>query len=84
MRTIASGAREDARYAAMLADPDRPQRVLQALAQRLDVPFIDLTPAMREASKSAMVYFPREGHFNEMGCAIAAQAIFERVIQKAR
>ncbi len=84
MRTIAAGARDDPRYAGMLADPDRPQRVLQALARRLDVPFIDLTPAMREASKTSMVYFPREGHFNELGCAIAAQAIFDRVIQKAR
>jgi hypothetical protein len=82
-RSLAAGAERDARYASFLADPDRPQRVLQALARRLEVPFIDLTQAMRGAAQNSLVYFVREGHFNELGCAIAARVLFEHVIQKA-
>jgi GDSL-like Lipase/Acylhydrolase family len=82
-RTIAAGAQSDARYANFLSDPDRPQRVLEALAQRLDVPFIDLTPSMRRAAEHSAVYFPREGHFNELGCDIAAQVIYEHALRKA-
>jgi hypothetical protein len=82
-RSIAAEAERDARYASFLAEPDRPQRVLQSLARRLDVAFIDLTPAMRREAQDSPVYFLREGHFNERGCAIAAQVLFERVIEKA-
>jgi hypothetical protein len=80
-RIVAAAAATDERCAGFLADPDRPQRVLEAIAQRLDAPFIDLTPALRR-SKSSMLYFPREGHFNEAGAAIAAQAVYERVIAR--
>lgn len=80
--TIAAGAHSDARYASFLSDPDRPQRSLQALAQRLNVHFIDLTPALRRAAAHSIVYFPREGHFNELGCQIAALALFEQAIRK--
>src|SRR5438874_8545891 len=52
--TIVAGASSDARYASFLSDPDRPQRVLQALARRLDVHFIDLTPALRQAGVRSM------------------------------
>jgi hypothetical protein len=79
-RTVAAAANGDARYASFLSDPDRPQRVLEALARRLDVPFIDLTAPLREAAEKSLVYFPREGHFNELGSAIAAQVIYERVL----
>jgi len=80
--TVVAGASSDARYASFLSDPDRPQRVLQLLARRLDVHFIDLTPALRQAAAHSVVYFPREGHFNELGCDIAAQVIFEQAIKE--
>jgi hypothetical protein len=57
--------------------------VLQAVAGRLGVPFIDLTPALRRAAAHSVLYFPREGHFNEAGCAVAAQVIYEQTIQNA-
>jgi hypothetical protein len=82
-RTVAAGADSDARYASFLSDPDRPQRMLEALARRLEVPFIDLTAPMRQAAEQSLLYFPREGHFNELGSAIAAQVIYERAVQKA-
>lgn len=79
-RAVAAGARDDPRHASFLADPDRPQRVLRALAERLEVPFIDITPAVRAAGKGAPMYYPREGHFNEAGCRVAAEVLYERVI----
>jgi|SRR5687768_2595037 hypothetical protein len=83
-RVVAASAESDPRYARFLSDPERPQRSLQAAAMRLGVPFIDLTPALRQAAAGSLVYFPREGHFNEAGCAIAARVIFEQVIKKDR
>ena len=83
-RTIAAGAASDARYASFLSDPDRPQRVLQAVARRLDVPFIDVTPALGRAAARSVVFFPREGHLNEAGCAVVAQVIYEQAIKKGR
>ena len=80
-RIVAAAAATDERCASFLADPDRPQRVLEALARRLDAPFIDLTPALRRSAKTVL-YFPREGHFNQAGAAIAAQALYERVIAR--
>lgn len=82
-RTLASGADSDARLANFLSDPDRPQRLLQSLAQRLEVPFIDLTPALRSAAEHVAVYFPREGHFNEAGCEIVARAIYDRLMNQS-
>lgn len=80
-RAIEADAGADPRYASFLADPDRPQRVLRELAQRLDVPFVDLTPAVREAAARELMYFPREGHFNEAGNKLAAQVLYQRVVQ---
>jgi hypothetical protein len=79
-RAIEADAGSDPRYASFLADPDRPQRVLRDLAQHLDVPFIDLTPAVREAAARELMYFPREGHFNEAGNKLAAQVLYQRVV----
>jgi hypothetical protein len=79
---IEAGAPRDARYASFLSDPDRPQRALQALARRLDVAFIDMTPDVRQAAAHSLMYFPREGHFTEAGCAIAAKLIYEQALQK--
>lgn len=83
-RAVQDGANGDPMYASFLADTDRPQRVVRALAQRLEVPFIDITPAVRQAAARQLMYFPREGHFNEAGSRLAAQVLYEHVIQGKR
>lgn len=80
LRAVESGADGDPRYASFVADPDRPQRVVRELAERFEIPFIDLTPPVRAAAAHAAMYYPREGHFNEAGSRVAAEALYERVI----
>jgi hypothetical protein len=77
---LSAGA--DPSYRAFLADPDRPQRLLEAFARRAGVPFIDLTPEVRKAAATTVMYFPREGHFNEAGNALAARVLFDKVISR--
>jgi hypothetical protein len=81
--TLQRAALDDERYARFLADPDRPQRVLAALAARLDVGYSDLTPALRVAAQREPQYFAREGHFNAAGCATAARILLEEVLAGA-
>ena len=83
-RAIEALADTDPRYASFLSDPDRPQRMVQDLAQRLDVPYIDLTPALRRAAADSVVYFPREGHFNEAGSAVAASVLYEQALRRGQ
>lgn len=71
----------DPRYAEFLSDSDRPQRLVGALAARMGVPFVDLTPAVREAGARELLYFPREGHFNEAGCRLVARVLHERLLR---
>ena len=73
-------AKSDPAYQSFLENPDRPQHLLGAFARRVGVPFVDLTPAVREASLKAMMYFPREGHFNEAGNALAARVLYDQVV----
>jgi hypothetical protein len=83
-RAVEALADSDERYAGFLSDPDRPQRMVQGLAQRLDVPYIDLTPALRRAAADSVVYFPREGHFNEAGSAVAASVLYEQALRRGQ
>ena len=76
---LAANAQTDVRFRRFLSDPDRPQRLVQSVARRLDVPFIDLTPALRQAANGSVLYFPREGHFNEAGSALAAEVIYRHL-----
>jgi hypothetical protein len=44
------------------------------------VPFLDLTGALRErAAHGELVYFPDDGHWNERGNTVAAQAIADAI-----
>lgn len=76
-------AKSDPAYQGFLENPDRPQHLLGAFAKRAGVPFIDLTPAVRQASLKAMMYFPREGHFNEAGNALAARVLYDKILAPA-
>lgn len=64
----------DPRYAEFFSDIDRPQRMLRMFAEEQGISFIDMTPALREASGT---YFPSEGHLNELGSEIAAQVLYD-------
>lgn len=83
-RAAEASAGTDPSYRAFLDDPDRPQRLLEAFARRAGVPFVDLTPAVRQAAATTLMYFPREGHFNEAGNALAARVLFDKVISTPR
>lgn len=67
----------DPRFPLFLDDIDRPQRVLRSFAERRGLPYLDLTPLLREASRDGLMFFPREGHLNQEGAKRVAQAIFE-------
>lgn len=67
----------DPRYAEFFADIDRPQRMLRAFTEARGIPFIDLTPALRQASDP---YFLLEGRLNETGSEIAARVLYDRVL----
>ncbi len=79
-RVIEADKSGDERYASFLADTDRPQRMVLSVARRMGVQFIDLTPELRRAARTSVLYFPREGHFNKEGNAVAAGVIYRQVI----
>ncbi len=54
---------------------DMPQR-LAAWAQSIDLPFLDLTPALRSAAMNGpLVYFVDDGHWTPRGHAVAADTL---------
>ncbi len=65
---------EDPRYQRLLADPDRPQRLLAAFCEREGLTFIDTTAPLRAAQRA---YFPREGHLNEAGGRVVAKVLHQ-------
>ena len=58
-------------------DRSFPNRQLQAIAERLDAPLLDLVPALQEADKvnPDSLYYERDQHWTAAGHAVAAQAI---------
>lgn len=55
-------------------DPMRPQRIIGAICQELEVPFLDLLPILL-ASNDRELYIPFEGHFTEEGHAVTAKQL---------
>ena len=72
---LRSGA-DDRISQAFLEDIDRPQRHLRALCDSEGVPFVDLAPSLR-AARNVPAYFLREGHLNELGASVVANALAE-------
>jgi hypothetical protein len=68
----------DPRYAEFFGDIDRPQRMLRKFAEEQEIPFIDMTPLLREADGT---YFPSEGHLSELGSEIAAKVLYDNAIE---
>jgi hypothetical protein len=62
-------------YAGVWQLSDLPAR-LQSWSERHAVPFLDLTPALREAAADGtLVFFPDDTHWNATGNAVAAEAV---------
>lgn len=74
----------DASYAAFLADEDRPQRLLRQWCARQGVPFIDTTPALREAAKKDSPFFLHEAHLNALGSRVVATEIQQHLELQAQ
>jgi hypothetical protein len=72
---------EDAEWAEFEKAAGRPldreaiQRHLAGWASARDVPFVDLLPALRDASRQQPVYFRIDAHWNARGHALAAREI---------
>ena len=58
-------------------DRDFPNRQLQAIADRIGAPLLDLVPALREADQagSPPLYYDRDQHWTAAGHAVAASAL---------
>lgn len=57
-----------------LEDNTRPQRLIERMCRELDLPFLDLYPALT-GNNSRSLYIPREGHLNERGHEIVAREL---------
>lgn len=57
-----------------IRDPEKPQRVVSGICDGLGIPFLDLQPILLE-NNSTNLYIPREGHLNDRGHALVAQAL---------
>jgi len=59
-----------------LADPDRPQRMLQQFANDHGIAVLDTTPILR-ANGGGALYYPAIAHWNEKGHKVVADALRE-------
>jgi lysophospholipase L1-like esterase len=63
---------------------DQPQQQVEAWGSEAGVPVIDLLPAFRSrtAADSNPLYIPADGHWNQAGHELAAQALAEELIER--
>lgn len=74
---IAAHATDDENYASFVREMDRPQRLLMQLCAERRLRCIDPTERLRAASERKPTYFLREGHLNDHGSAVVAEAVRE-------
>ncbi len=55
--------------------PDQPSQMLSEIAGKMGVPYIDLMPALANASSAEPLYFPVDSHWTPAGHAVVAEAI---------
>jgi hypothetical protein len=61
---------------------DDQRRALQALAERLGLDFLDLTPSFQtETARGRSLYFPINAHWNQEGQQLAAEAVATYLLQ---
>lgn len=64
-------------------DVEKPQQALARFAAAHKLPFLDLLPVFRRAgAEGPRLYFVIDGHINEAGHRVAAEAIFELLRSK--
>jgi lysophospholipase L1-like esterase len=65
-------------------DRERPNHLLGELCARHGIPYLDLTPAFRQhiAAGGPYPYFPVDAHFNVEGNRLAAQLIYEYLVEQ--
>ena len=70
---------EDSSY-----DRDRPNHLMEDLCARHGIPYLDLTPAFRQhiAADEPYPYFPVSVHFSVEGNRLAAQLIYEYLVEQ--
>jgi len=56
-----------------LADPNRAQRLIRAMCEELNLPFLDVYDEFAASNRS--LYVPVDGHFNEAGHALYAESL---------
>ena len=56
-----------------LQDPNRPQRLVRAMCQELNLPYLDVYDVFAASNQS--LYVPVDGHFNEAGHALYAESL---------
>jgi lysophospholipase L1-like esterase len=66
-----------------VAQLDDVETSLAALCRELDVAYLNLLPGFRSgAQDKRMLYFPSDGHWNEAGHELAAQLIYEFLLDE--
>jgi hypothetical protein len=75
-----------AAHAGSLGDYDLelPQRRIGAFLRALGVAVVDPLPALRARARREPVYWPRDTHWNEAGCDVAARALREALLPRLR
>jgi hypothetical protein len=65
-------------------DLELPQKRLGAFLRQNGVAVVDPLEALRERAKSEPVYWPRDTHWNEAGCDVAARALRDALLPRLR
>jgi len=58
-----------------------PQQILEQYLAAEGIPFVDLTVAFRTGQPHHPLYLPRDGHWNDAGNALAAEALFPPLLR---
>lgn len=59
---------------------DYPARRLSAWAEKCGVTFIDILPAMKEASENEFTYWEKDGHCTPAGYRVIAETIYRKLL----
>ena len=65
-------------------DLELPQKRLGAFLKKNGVAVVDPLQALRERARAEPVYWPRDTHWNEAGCDVAARALRDALLPRLR
>jgi lysophospholipase L1-like esterase len=72
---IPEGAQMSPNAYGLQADIEKPQKQLAGFFESEGIRYLDLLPVLREKSGGRPLYFPHDGHWNELGNELAAEAL---------